>query len=156
MSSNLGVIRCKSEIKTIKHLINCDAQPFIPSGWKVLPDEKQLPKRIRGNRKFNPQKISLYLSKKQNKGTISGYNLRKDLADKPVYTANVLDCLLAHQEIIPEGWRGKYIFFWGTIYRDADGRLCVRCLAWGGSQWNWDYDLLGRDFGANRPAALAS
>lgn len=150
------VLLGRAEIKAIEHLIDCDAKPFTPSGWEVLPDEEQLLKRICGNLKFDSQEISLYLSKKQSKGTIYGNDLRKELANKTVLKANVLDYLLAHTELIPEEWKGKYVFFWGTIYRCADGDLYVRYLYWTGSQWDWGCHWLGDGFGSGGRAALAS
>jgi hypothetical protein len=146
----LEVIEGRAEIKMIEHWIDCDAQPFIPDGWKVEEH------RSGGQWKFNPQKISLYLSKKQNKGTVCGNDLRQELADKPVLNANVLGFLLAHTELIPEEWKGKFIFFWGTIYRDAVGRLYVRYFGWDGSQWSWNYNNLDHVLGTDNPAALAS
>lgn len=152
----LDVLRGYAEIKILEHVIDCDAPVFVPEGLEVLPESEQLPKRIRGQYKFDPQKISFYLSKKQDNGIICGNDLRKELADKPVLNANVLDYLLAHQEVILEEWKGKYIFFWGTIYCHVDGGLCVRYLDWGGSQWDWRFHWLVSDFDADDPAALAS
>jgi len=146
----LKLMRGQLEIKPIEHLIDCDVNPFIPNGWAVEEHKKG------GMFKFNPEKISLYLSKKQKKEIIGGYDLRKELADKPVMNANVLDYLLAHPELIPEEWKGKYIFFWGTIYRDSDGRLYVRYLCWYGSKWCWDYNCLVSDLDSDGPAALTS
>ncbi len=146
----LKVIKGQAEIKMIEHLIDCDSAPFIPGGWTVEEHKKG------GLFKFDPVKISLYLSKKQKKGNSGGHDLRKELSDKPVMNANVLDYLLAHPELIPEEWKGKYIFFWGTIYRYSDGLLCVRCLGWGGSRWHWVCHWLDCDFGSGNPAALAS
>ena len=83
----------------------------------------------------------------------SGNKLRKELANKDVLNANVLDYLLAHPELIPEEWKGKLIFFWGTIYRDSDGRLYVRYLRWGGSRWNSGYGWLDNGFYSGNPAA---
>ena len=140
----------KATIAYPEHLIDCDADPFVPEGWSV---EKHIKS---GSFQFDPTKISLYLSKKQKKGSIVGNDLRTELADKPVLNANVLDYLLAHQELIPEEWKGKYIFFWGTIYRYSYGVLVVRCLGWDGSQWNRRYSWLDDDFNSDRPAALAS
>lgn len=145
----LKVIKGQAEIKTIEHFIDCDAAPFTPSGWSVEEHKKS------GLFKFDPAKISFYLSKKQKKGSIGGHDLRKDLADKPVMNANVLDYLLPHPELIPEEWKGKYIFFWGTIYRYSDGRLRVRSLSWFGSGWVWSYDWLTGGFSSDSPAALA-
>jgi hypothetical protein len=146
----LKVIKGQAEIKVIERLIDCDANPFIPNGWSVEEHKKG------GMFKFNPEKISLYLSKKQKKGSIGGYDLRKELSYKPVMNANVLDYLLAHPELIPEKWKGKYIFFWGTIYRDSVGNLNVRCLRWGGSLWRWRYTWLVFGFNSDDSAALAS
>ena len=146
----LKLMKGQLEIKPIEHLIDCDVNPFIPNGWSVEDHKKG------GMFKFNPEKISLYLSKKQKKGIIGGYDLRKELADKSVMNANVLDYLLAHPEFIPEEWKGKYIFFWGTIYRNSYGSLFVRYLYWNGSKWCWFYYWLDCDFHSVNPAALAS
>jgi len=144
------VLNGKAEISYPEHLIDCDANPFIPAGWSVEEHKKG------GPLKFDPSKISLYLSKKQKKGSIEGNDLRKELANQPVLNANVLDYLLAHPELIPEEWKGKAVFFWGTIYRNSDGSLYVRYLLWRGSEWGWCYFWLGSDFHSDDPAALAS
>lgn len=146
----LRVIKRQSKITCLEHLIDCDADPFIPSGWSVEEHKKG------GLLKFDPDKISLHLSKKQKKGIIGGHDLRKELSDKPIMNANVLDYLLAHPELIPEEFKGKNIFFWGTIYRHSDRSRGVRCLCWDGSQWGWSYDWLGNVFGSCSPAALVS
>lgn len=146
----LKVIKGQAEIKMIKRLIDCDANPFIPDGWSVEEHKKG------GMFKFNPEKISLHLSKKQKKGSIKGKNLRKELANQPVLNANVLEYLLAHPELIPEEWKDKYIFFWGTIYRSSDGYSHVRCLYWDGSKWDWFYDWLVDGFNSDFPAAITS
>ncbi len=146
----LKVIKGQAEIKMIERLIDCDSAPFVPNGWSVEEHKKG------GLFKFDPSKISFYLSKKQKKGSIGGHDLSKDLADKPVMNANVLDYLLAHPELIPEEWKGKYIFFWGTIYRGSNGYLYVRGLYWNGSKWSWGCDWLDYDFASDNPAALAS
>jgi len=144
------VLDNKAVISYPDHLIDCSAAPFIPPGWSI---EEHQPG---GLWKWDPAKISLYLSKKQRKGNISGHNLRRELLGKRVMNANVLDYLLAHPELIPEEWKGKYIFFWGTIYRRSDGCLFVRYLRWNGSEWYWSYYWLANDFYSGHPAALAS
>lgn len=146
----LKLMNGQLEVKPIEHLIDCDDDPFIPDDWSVEEHKKG------GMFKFNPEKISLYLSEKQKKGNIGGYDLRKELSDKPVMNANVLGCLLVHTELIPEEWKGKYIFFWGTIYRNSVGDLYVRYLYWDGSKWYWFYFWLDDDFNSDCPAALAS
>lgn len=66
----------------------------------------------------------------------------KELEDQPVLNANVLDFLREHPELIPDEWKGKFTFFWGTIYRHRDGDLYVRCLYWDGGRWDWGCDSL--------------
>jgi len=153
-SAHLGdfkkVLYGQAKIVVVKHVIDCDADPFVPAGWKVEEHKKG------GQLEWDPSKVSLYLSEYQKGGRfIQGYDLRKELEGKPVLNANVLDYLLDHPELIPEEWKGKAIFFWGTVYRYSGGSLYVRCLYWGGSQWRWDYDWLVDDWFDDRPVALA-
>lgn len=138
-----------AEIKTVEHLIDCDADPFVPSGWRVEEHRKG------GQIKFDLAKIELYLSKNQQNGkVINGNKLRKELEDKPVLNANALDYLLKHPELIPEEWKGKYIFFWGTIYRYSDGDLIIRYLDWSGDRWYWSWGWFDDDWNDGSPAAL--
>jgi len=144
----------RGEIKQISHVIDCDADPFIPEGWKKVEHKKM------GQIEWDPKKVQLYLSKRQKGGWIEGNDLRKELADKPVLNANVLDYLLAHKELIPEEWKKdkngyiRFIFFWGTVYRSFGGRLVVRYLYFSGGGWNWYYNWLGDGWFDNIPAAL--
>jgi len=144
------VLSGKAIISYPEHIIDCDAAPFVPNGWSVEEHH------TRGQLKFDASKVILHLSKKQAKGAVNGNDLQKDLATLPTMNANVLDHLLAHPDLIPETWKGKYICFWGTIYRNSDGILCVRCLYWSGSWWGWGCRWLGDDFFSGFPAALAS
>lgn len=147
----LGVLRGTHEIRAVEHIIDCDSNPFVPNGWRVEEHKKV------GQLKWDPKKISLHLSKNQKKGkVIEGNKLRKELENQQVLNANVLDYLLANSHLIPEEWKGKYVFFWGTIYRRSDGGLCVRCLYWDGGRWGWDYYWLGNGRGwcGSYPAAL--
>lgn len=135
--------------------IDCDIDPFLPEDWKV---EKH--KRC-GQLTFDPSKVELYLSDGQ-KGDkyIVGDKLRKELVDKPVLNANVLDYLLANPDLIPEDWKvdesgnTRYIFFWGTVYRGRLGDLYVRSLYWYDDGWCWGTDWLGNDWCSDRPAAV--
>src|SRR5487761_2010406 len=76
----------------MEYVIDCDVLPFEPDGLRVEEHQKG------GQFKFDASQISLYLSAAQKKGSIKGKKLRKELADKPVLNANVLDYLLAHTE----------------------------------------------------------
>ena len=149
LSKLLPVIQGHADVIMKKHIINCDADPFVPDDWKVEEHTKG------GQFEWNTDNVELYLSDEQKKGPIKGNELRKLLKDKPVLNANILDYLLAHSELIPEEWKGKAIFFWGTIYRNSDGDLCVRYLYWSGSEWGWSHSWLGSNFNDNSPAVLS-
>lgn len=141
-----------SEIKPIVRTIDCDADPFVPNGWRVEEHQRG------GIFIWDPDKVKLYLSKKQ-KGDnkyIVGNDLRKELKSQSVLNANVLDYLLKleNQHLIPEDWKGEYIFFWGTIYRSSNGDLFVRYLCWDGGRWDWVYYWLDGSWGSVSPAAV--
>jgi len=137
-----------TKIVSIKHIIDCDANPFLPQGWRVKEHRKG------GQLEWDPTKVALYLSEIQkNEPFIVGNKLRKELKGKPVLNACVLDYLLAHPELIPEEWRGN-VYFWGTIYRHENGVLCVRDLCWVGERWCWHCGWLVDGWSVSRPAAL--
>ncbi len=144
---------------SIDHLIDCSLPVFLPEGWSVLPDSEQLPNRVLGQVKFEPSKVKLHLDEGQKNGKrIQGHELRKKLVNEPVYTAHVLDYLLKpeNQHLIPEEWKKKTVFFWGTIYRDSHGDLYVRYLDWIGGRWSWCYVWLGLDCHDYVPAAVSA
>ncbi len=145
----LAMVRGNAKIELVRHLIGCSADPYIPGGWTVEEHHKA------GQLEWDPAKITLFLVEKQKTGTIHGHNLRKELADKSVLNACVLDYLLAHPELIPEDWKGEFVFFWGTIYRNSGGNLYVRCLFWFGGKWYWYCHWLGSDWYARDPAACS-
>ncbi len=110
---------------------------------------------------WNPAKVSLYLSEKQQRKRECDFGkiLEKDLNDRnePICNANVLDYLLLHQELIPEEWRGMTIYFWGTKYLLPSGNRCIRCMGWDGKKWRSGRSRIDRAFTADTPAiCLAS
>lgn len=143
------VLHKHATITVVEHIIDCDANPFVPNGWKVEEHQKS------GHFKLDISLVQFFRTEGQQNGNVmEGNNLRKELASKPVLNANVLDYLLANPHLIPEYWKGKAVFFWGTIYRRSDGRLYVRCLHWDGDRWRWSNYWLGRAWGDSAPAAL--
>ncbi|MDP2641422.1 MAG: hypothetical protein Q8P39_02690 [Candidatus Yanofskybacteria bacterium] len=131
------------------HVIDLDADPFCPNGWTVE-------KHVKGGKiEWDPARVALYLPEAQRGGkAIQGTQLRKELEGKLAYNANLLDYLLAHPELIPQEWKDKAVFFWGTIYRNPDGGLSVRYLYWYGGRWYWFFHWLDYDFGSSNPAAV--
>ena len=89
----LPVIRGLAEIVVVKHVIDCDADPFLPKDWEVVEHKKT------GILEWDPKKIKLHLSLDQQDGkVIEGNKLRKELANESVLNANVLDYLLEERE----------------------------------------------------------
>ncbi len=129
-------------------IVDLDADPYCPNVWKVEEHKKG------GHFVWDKEKVKLYLSEHQKGGDIIGNDLRKELADKPVMNAHVFYFLRKHPELIPEEWEGKAIFFWGTIYRDSDDRLCVLCLDWHYCAWHWVHRWLGSKWNDLNPAAV--
>lgn len=132
----------------MKNLINTSAPPFIPEGWSVEEHTGM------GEIELKPGYFGLYVNDQQKNAYIEGNKLRKDLAGKPVLNANVLDYLLKNPHLIPEEWKGKYIFFWGTIYRNRVGDLCVRYLYWNDGRWHWGHYWLSSGWSSRSPAAV--
>ena len=96
--------------------------------------------------------VSLYLSEKhQSSKVIESNKLRDELKGKPVYNANLLYYLLKHSAPHPLQWKGKYVFFCGTIYRDSNGYLYVRCLYCDVGGWGWSRSWLESDWTATTP-----
>ncbi len=127
-------LKNSARILISNHIIDCSADPFIPSMWSLQRHRED------GNFVWNPKKVKLYFSENQKKNkVIDGRELFSELIDQSVLNANVLDYLLARQELIPEEWKGKRIFFWGTIYCNRNGSYVVRCLEWDGHSWFWNY-----------------
>jgi len=145
----ISVLNKTSEIVPTKHIVDLDADPMIPNGWTVEEHTKG------GQFEFDPKQVALHLDKaQQDGGVIVGKKLRQKLKGKRVYNANLLDFLLAHPELIPEEWKGKFIFFWGTIYRYSFGSPYVRYLCWYGDGWNWSDYWLGNNFDDDCPAVV--
>lgn len=140
--------------------IDCDVMPEILSDWQIEEHRKggiEIEYR-EGKLCVNGREVIRFLSEKQKDGkVVGGHELRRELKGKPVLNACVLDYLLRHPEFIPTEWEKGVTYFWGTIFRNSDGLLCVACLRWYGGRWYWDYSWLDDDWCDDGPAAcLAS
>ena len=130
----VAVLLKMSETFAAIDTINLDDSPsqkFTLAGTKVETHIKG------GSFKWDPTKISLYLSRQQKNGKkIDGYDLYWELQGKSVFNVNLLEYLYSHQELIPNDWKNKKIvFFWGTTYRDTDTGLWVPGLSWFNNGW---------------------
>ena len=143
------VLRGSAQIVRVGPVIDLDKDPFLAKGWKVEEHIKG------GQFEWNPAKVAFYLSEQQQNGkVIQGNQLREELKGKPVYNANLLTYLFRKPQLIPDEWKGKLVFFWGTIYRSLGGDLCVRYLYWSAGGWHRSYYRLDDVFGDLSPAAV--
>ncbi|MFC1632935.1 hypothetical protein ACFL1U_02220 [Patescibacteria group bacterium] len=109
-----------AEIVFIKHVIDLDADPFVPEGWTYDRHIAQ------GQFEWDPTRIELFQSEEQKQRMISPQSVRKALRGMPVLNANLLDYLLAHPELYPEVWGDMQVIFWGTVYCSPNGGFYVR------------------------------
>lgn len=139
-------------ITVVSHVIDCDADPFVPDGWSVEEHQKG------GSFQWDASKVELWLANGQKNGEVKATeskNLRKEMARKVPLNACVLDYLLANPHLIPEEWEGKHVFFWGTVYCNRHGFLRVRCLYWSDDErWYWGSRWLGSLWFDGDPAAV--
>lgn len=144
------------------YAVDCDKPPYKPPGWHVLPSSRGLGGVIEWDMPRVEQYLELFVSEYQKTnadGTpreIAGETLRGILgAYESCLRANVLDFLLAHQHLIPAGWKKLKVFFWGTLYQFS-GIEGVRYLFFdeekGEYDWHWRY--LGAKWSVAEPAIL--
>lgn len=132
------------------YFIDCDVVPSIGSDWEIEEHIKS------GKIVWGPDKFKIYLCDEQKENSIEGNELRKKLKDQPVLNACVFEYLLNNPEVIPKKWKGKYVFFWGTIYRNLQGLLCVFYLFWdnNSNSWKFGHSFLSGKWGNESPAAV--
>jgi len=124
LSQALGFLRGDYELVKIDRVVDCDADPFVPEGHKVV-------KHVKGG-KVHWEKFCF--------GIIYGYDFNRNergldkealvpqfLVGKRVPNANLLRYLLEFPHLIPKEWNG-IIPFWGTIFENEGGICYVSCL----------------------------
>ncbi len=130
--------------------VDLNAAPYAIANMAVKEHRKN------GFYRFDDKKVSLFISEKQKGGGVGGLELMPELADKPVFNANLLDHLLDHPRLIPKTWKNKFIYFWGTIYESPNGVLWVRYLFWEYGKWFCGWQPFTQDFYAINEALVAA
>lgn len=128
--------------------VNLDATPKLPfKGAKVKWNEGSgsvTVERCGDDLFVDGQRIVFHPDAGQQTGSIQGYELRTQLQDQRTLHTNVLDALFENQHLLPENWKldeqsqTRFIYFWAVGFRDASGRLFVRCLYWCDDGWHCD------------------
>ena len=62
--------------------------------------------------------------------------------------------LWENKHLIPEKWKGKFVFFDGTILRNPYGDRYALCLYWSGVAWCWGVFWLAHARYATHPSAV--
>ena len=136
----------------IVHTIDCDADPHVPDGWEVE-------KHVGGGQfRWGPDKVRLYFAAEQKDGSIEGDRLYQKLKRQSVLNANALDFLLEFPCFIPEAFKElglAAVFFWGTIYRNQEGRSCVRGFILHGDECRETSRCVDEDFNSHCFAAVS-
>jgi hypothetical protein len=158
-----ALLRGSAVVTVVKHIVNLAATPKLPfDGAEVVKHvdtingktEVELEKRSDDNLYVDGCKIVLIQSKSQMNGQV-GHELRKELenGEQVLLNSNVLDYLYDHPELFPEQWKKdengntRFIYFWGTIFRDpSDGDLYVRSVCWYGGELRQGFNWLDRDW----------
>ena len=137
-------------VQPVEHRINCMANPLSERELEAKGHKssvcfqtnfKAVEHRLRPSIKWLPDCISLYQSEPQRNGkSVKSLELLNDLAGKSVMNACILDHLLDYPLIIPDNWRDKTIYFWGTLYTTSRAETeyrYVRCLYYYDGKWYW-------------------
>lgn len=128
---------------------------FVPDGWKL---KHYYCNGIR----FDLDSLGLnqYVSSHQlSDGKITGTELLKEVEKLFPANANLLDFFLENPCKIP-AWIKEIcpLFFFGTIYEDKTGKLCVRCLCHsvikGEEKFYWRWRWLSDYWRKNNPVLM--
>jgi len=157
-TKGLGLVRDVldgyAKIVKIPQVIDLDAEPYVPNTFGLAWEVRE---HIKGGQfEWDPAQVELYVSEQQHYGKIKGNLLRKELKHK-VFNANLLDWLLENPRLIPDGWKGKNVLFWGTLYHYSHGgRLFVRSLLYYGVNHGWGSGFRGlsNSFDVHCPAVV--
>lgn len=134
-----------------RDLIDCDADPFVYEGMVVTSHKKD------GMVSWSTLKPTLWKWDQQDiDDGVSGHLVAKELEGRSILNANVLWFLIRNIDLIPKEWEdGRYICFWGTIFLNGRGGLCVACLVYGERGWSVEHRYLDELFWRNVYAVIA-
>jgi len=151
----------KPEIHYDKYFVDLNESPSVPYGWKIVSHKKG------GLFSWDPAKVKLMRFDQKSHRLVPLNTFTKQLEASRAFNANLLDFLLENPEYIPKSWQEvpntdfgegndiREIYFYGTIYKDKEGHLLVRCLDYQNGEWEehpmWLVDTItGNQFAAVR------
>lgn len=163
----LPVLNGYAEVVWHRHIIDLSVPCKLPFAdakhvYVRAPKSGVVELERRGDRLYYDGKvIDLLLSEKQNSDDgIIGRELCEELETRGGNLGgNILDHLVVHPELWPESWKMDaqrkriYVSFWGDIFCDPDGSLCVRGGYWEDNKVMTGYEWLSHDWVSNEPSA---
>ncbi|MEI7512405.1 MAG: hypothetical protein WCK01_03025 [Candidatus Uhrbacteria bacterium] len=138
--SVLTLIRGQTTPQGSQYVIDCDSPPFVPSKFASRMAKDEVGNRLIGKVEWSRDMARLHQHPRLKNPTmfymVRVVDLMKDLKDRTVLPANVLDFLMDHQELIPVDWQDMYVLFLGTVYRQNGTSPFVRGLHYEDDKWN--------------------
>ena len=131
---------------------------FIGDGWTI---EEQDERSLALN-EINLTEVAFETTLKKGEKTVGGEEKLKRLKEdgRIRLDAGIFKTLWENQHLIPEKWKEQtngnttFIYFDGTLLRNAYGDRYVLFLYWRGGEWRWSYGWLDSDWNADRPSAV--
>ena len=94
-----------------EYIVNLEAKPVLEPSYKLFMHRRD------DNLAWNPSRVSLCHSERRDSHRVDIYALCFELRYRHLYSANLLDFLQEHPDLIPDEWRDKTALFLGTIYK---------------------------------------
>ena len=150
-------VKKKSKGRSSKLIIDrtkpFDPGAFIGEGWSIEEQDD----RSLAFTEIDLTKVRLeHMLQPIDQGRVKGEEKLKRLkaASHVRLDAAVLKAFLINPHLIPDRWKGKRVYFDGTILRSPSVSRYVLCLYWDGSQWDWFYDGLDYYWNDSDPSAV--
>lgn len=137
---------------TIDRSRKFDPAKFIGKGWAIEEEDE----RSLALTHVDIASVVLEVSVKCGESYVTGEENLKRLkkANCIRLDAAVFRAFWKNKHLIPESWKGKCIFFDGTVLGDPSGDRCALCLGWCRGGWDWDYSWLGSGRYVSGPSAV--
>ncbi|MFH0814950.1 MAG: hypothetical protein V1902_02655 [Candidatus Falkowbacteria bacterium] len=129
-----------------------DPVAFVGKGWKIGEQDE----RALALTEIDLAAVQLKHMLKDREPYVGGEEklTRLKVAGYVRLDAGVFETLWNNQHLIPERWKGKIVYFDGTVLVSPDGGRYVLCIDGGGGQWSRDCGYLNHSFSGNNPSAV--
>ncbi len=146
------IVQPHSAILPINRSTPFDLMALLGGGWSIEEQDSN----ALALTEIDLSKIELTLTLKEGESSVNGEeNLRRLKNTGNIrLDAKVFETLRQNKKMIPESWKGKYVYFHGTVLRNPRGHRCVLYLYRNDGKWYWNYDWLDNDWNGRSPSAV--